>query len=275
MRINLPMDLLRTLVAIVDTGSMVKASEHIYLTQSAISLQMKRLSDIIGQPILVRQQGALHLTPVGERLVASAREILALNDSLIGDIGNRVDSPVRIGMVQDFADAILSGVLSRFKRSYPDVRLEIRVSHSEELKDLFASGLLDIALYLGDPDTLEATSKAQMAWFGDADLLLEPVLPIAIMTKPCRFREAAIQELTRMERPFSITVETPSISVLRAAVESGLAVTYRTFLGNRSEPLVIGGETAPEIAYIVSVQPSADATALALSELITAAVRKI
>ncbi|RXR23699.1 LysR substrate-binding domain-containing protein [Sphingobium fluviale] len=277
MRINLPMDLLRTLVAIVDTGSMVRASEHIYLTQSAVSLQMKRLSDIVGQPILTRQQGALRLTPAGERLVASAREILALNDTLIGEIGSRADGPVRIGMVQDFADAILSGVLSRFKRFYPDVRMEIRVSNSEELKELFASNLLDTALYLGDPGEPGATAKAQMEWLGDSDLLLQPVLPIAIMTKPCRFREAAITALDSVGRPFAITLETPSISVLRAAVESGLAVTCRTvaFLGNQFEPLDIGCGATSEIAYMVSVHPSANSTVLALVELIKAAIRKL
>lgn len=277
MQINLPMDLLRTLVAIVDTGSMVRASEHIYLTQSAVSLQMKRLSDILQQPILTRQQGSLRLTPVGERLVASAREILALNDSLIAEIGGRLTGPVRIGMVQDFADAILSGVLSQFKRLNPDLRMEIRVSNSEDLKDLFAANLLDLALYLDDADTPDANAKAQMAWLGDPDLLLQPVLPVAIMTKPCRFREAAITALDSIGRPFTIALETPSTSVLRAAVHSGLAVTCRTiaFLGNQFQPLDIGCGPVPEIGYVVSVRPSANSTISALAELIRGSVSKL
>ncbi|MDP3673699.1 MAG: putative sulfate exporter family transporter [Novosphingobium sp.] len=99
------MDLLRSFVTIVETGSMVRASEHVFLTQSALSLQMKRLADILQQPIFRRQQGGVVLTPTGETLLTCAREILALNDQVIGKLRARMTGPARIGMVQDFADA--------------------------------------------------------------------------------------------------------------------------------------------------------------------------
>ena len=150
MRVNLPMDLLRSFVTIVDTGSMARASEHVFLTQSALSLQMKRLADIIQHPIFLRHQGTTTLTPAGETLLESAREVLALNDLVIAKLGGRLVGPVRIGMVQDFADLILSGILARFRRMNPDIQLEIKIGNSSELKELIASGLLDIALYLGD-----------------------------------------------------------------------------------------------------------------------------
>ncbi|RYE51870.1 MAG: LysR family transcriptional regulator [Hyphomicrobiales bacterium] len=274
MRINLPTDLLRTLVTIVDTGSMVRASERVFLTQSALSLQMKRLADIIQRPIFIRHHGSLVLTPVGERLVARAREILVLNDNLVAEVGHGLAGPVRVGMTQDFADAILSGVLCRFKHLNPEVRLEIRVSNSDELTWLYASGMLDIALHLADPDASAACAKAQMVWLGDPDLLLQPILPLAIMTKPCRFRDAAVEALDSVGRSYVIALETPSISALRAAVESGLAATCRTvaFLGNQFKPLNLQCPL-PEVAYMLSACPSPNTAISDIVELIRGSLK--
>ena len=274
MRINLPTDLLRTLVTIVDTGSMVRASERIFLTQSALSLQMKRLADIIQRPIFIRHQGSLVLTPIGERLVARAREILILNDNLVAEVGDGLTGPIRIGMTQDFADAILAGVLSRFKHLNPEVGLEIRVSNSDELKELYASGMLDIVLHLADPDVSDACAKAQMVWLGDPDLLLQPILPLAIMTKPCRFRDAAVEGLDSIGRSYVVALETPSISALRAAVESGLAATCRTaaFLGNQLKPLNLYCPL-PEVAYRLSAYPSPNTAISDLADLIRGSLK--
>ena len=277
MRINLPTDLLRSFVTIVDTGSMVRASEHVFLTQSALSLQMKRLAEIIQQPIFSRQHGSMKLTPAGERLLTCARTILALNDELIASIGGRIAGPIKIGMVQDFADLILSGVLERFKRLNPDIRMEIRIGNSAELQDQFAAGLLDITLYMASPDDEKAVATAQMTWLGDPDLTLQPVLPIAIMTKPCLFRDAATSMLDASNRPYAVALETPSVAVLRAAVESGLAITCRTpaFIGNRFEPLDFGGAPLPRIAYGMAVQQSAHAAVTNLAGLIETAVMRL
>lgn len=277
MRINLPTDLLRSFVMIVDTGSMVKASEHIYLTQSALSLQMKRLSDLIQQPIFRRQQGSLMLTPAGERLLVVAREMLALNDDVMGTLGVRTPEPIRIGMVQDFAEAILSGVLNRFNRSNPDIRLEIRVGISTELREMFTSGLLDIALYLGDPNDAACVVTTPMVWLGEPELLFPPVLPIAIMAKPCRFRDAGMASLEAAGRPYSIALETPSVSVLRAAAESGLAITCRTpaFLGPNFAPLDIGSPQMPDIGYIIQVSENPQSSVAELSGLIHSALARL
>src|SRR5690242_17890377 len=126
MRINLTTDLLRSFDAIIDTGSMVKASERVFLTQSALSLQMKRLFDMLQVPILHRQQGALCLTPAGDKLLAHAREILERNDHAVESLlGRGLVGPVRVGMVQDFADEILQRVLARFSQINVEVDLQI------------------------------------------------------------------------------------------------------------------------------------------------------
>lgn len=277
MRVNFPTDLLRSFVTIVDTGSMARASEHVFLTQSALSLQMKRLADMVQQPIFRRHQGTTTLTAAGETLLRYARDILSLNDSLISEIGGRVVEPVRIGMVQDFADAILSRVLTRFKRLNPEIRMEIRVGNSTELKELIASDLLDMVLYLGNADEDGAITTAATSWLGDPDLLAEPILPVAVMTKPCLFRDAAICALDANKRAYSIAVETPSISVLRAAVQSGLAITCRTsaFLAEYISPLDLDGPELKAVSYNLSVRASAHSTIQSLAGLIRNEVEKL
>jgi DNA-binding transcriptional LysR family regulator len=266
MRINLPTDLLRSFVMIVDTGSMVRASEHVHLTQSALSLQMKRLADLIQQPIFRRDQGSLALTSAGEQLLVAARDILALNDGVVGTLGARIFAPIRIGMIEDFAETILSGVLKRFSRAYPGIRLQVRVGHSTELRDMFASKLLDLILHLGDPTDASSVVSTPIVWLGDSDLLLQRVLPIAVMTKPCRFRDVALAALATAGQDYAIALETPSVSVLRAAIDSGLAITCRTpvFLGTQVAPLEIASAPLPTIGYNIDVR---DPGQFAIAEL--------
>jgi DNA-binding transcriptional LysR family regulator len=267
MRVNLPTELLRSFVTIVDTGSMVRASAHVHLTQSALSQQMKRLSDLIQQPIFRRDQGNLVLTVVGEQLLLAAREILTLNDGIVGTLGARIHDPIRIGIIEDFAEAILSGVLGKFSRSYPGIRLQVRVGHSSELREMFASNLFDVILHLGEPTDASTVVSAQAVWLGDSDLLLQPVLPIAVMTKPCRFRDVALAALGAVNQEYAIALETPSVSVLRAAIESGLAVTCRTpaFLGTKCAPLCVGNAPLPTVSYKIDVR---DPGQFAISELV-------
>ena len=114
MATNLPTELLRSFVAIVDSGSMLKATERVFVTQSALSLQMKRLEETVLTPLFHRDGRRLTLTPAGQALLVHAREILALNDrAVVALTGDALVGPVRVGLVQDFAETLLSGVLAR------------------------------------------------------------------------------------------------------------------------------------------------------------------
>lgn len=275
MRVNLPVDLLRTFVTIVETGSIVKASEHIFLTQSALSLQMKRLADIIEQPIFKRFQNTTNLTPAGHILLDHARKVLALNDSVVAQLGGRIAGPIRIGMAQDFADVILSTVLSRFKRSNPDIQLTFKIASSSELREMLDAGLLDIALYLGEKSNKDTVVEADVIWLGDPELLVLPTLPVALMSKPCLFRDCALNELDKNKVPYTIVIESPSTSVLRAAVESGIAVTNRThaFMGNKFSALDIGLNRPQTVTYDLGIADTPHPATQRLAELIRAAIK--
>src|SRR4051812_18157436 len=196
MATNLPTELLRSFVAIVDSGSMLKATERVFVTQSALSLQMKRLEETVLTPLFHRDGRRLTLTPAGQALLVHAREILALNDrAVVALTGDALVGPVRVGLVQDFAETLLSGVLARFSQLNPDTQLQVRVAGSPELLDLLAADRLDVVLCMGAEDDPNAARVAPMVWHGNAELTDLPVLPLAILAPPCRFRDAALAAL--------------------------------------------------------------------------------
>lgn len=268
---NLPTELLRSFVAIVDSGSMLRATEKVFVTQSALSLQMKRLEETVLTPLFHRDGRRLILTPAGQALLPRAREILALNDkAVVALTGDALAGPARVGLVQDFAETLLSGVLARFASLNPDTQLHVRVAGSPELLGLLEADRLDVVLCMGAADDPRAVQVTPMVWHGEAALAESAVLPIAILETPCRFRDAALAALERDGRPYRVAMETPSLSALRAAVQAGLAVTCRTALflpdrtplaGNRLPPL-------PDVAYVQRVNASPHSAIDKLAQLV-------
>src|ERR1700761_3771387 len=171
MAVNLPTELLRSFAAIVDSGSMLRATERVFVTQSALSLQMKRLEETVQTSLFHRDGRRLVLTPAGQTLLAFARDMLATNDrALVALNGDVLAGPARVGMVQDFAEALLSGVLARFAELNPETQLQVRVGGSHELLELLASDRLDLVLGMGSVDDGAAIRTAPMRWLGDEAL---------------------------------------------------------------------------------------------------------
>ena len=277
MVVNLPTELLRSFTAIVDAGSMLRATERVFVTQSALSLQMKRLEDLVQKPLFQRDGRKLALTPAGENLLGHAREILNANDRAVQALSGAVlPGPARIGVVEDFAETLLSGVLAVFSEDNPDTNVQVRVSGSAELLELMQSGQLDVLLCLSAGDDPAALRTMPMQWLGHADLAQHDVLPLAMLERRCRFRDAALAALDQAGRPYRIVLETPSLAALRAAVESGLGVTCRTthFLHN-----MIGAEAAlpslPRVAYVRHICSNPHPTIGRLAEMIQTAALEL
>lgn len=228
---NLPIDVLRSFVAIVDAGSMLKATQTVFLTQSALSLQIKRLEDLLQQPLFSREGRRLALTPAGDAFLLYARRLLALNDEAVQAIaGAALHGPVRIGMVQDYAETLLSGVLAGFARLHPKAPVHARVGGTLELLDLHERNSLDLVLGFTEPGSGAEVRLDAMCWIGDGALAEADVLPLAVLEKPCRFREAGLAALEAAGRSYRIAIETPNLSTLRAGVNAGLGLTCRTAL---------------------------------------------
>jgi DNA-binding transcriptional LysR family regulator len=276
MAVNLPTDLLRSFAAIVDSGSMLRATERVFVTQSALSLQMKRLEETLQAPLFRRDGRRLSLTPAGETLLGYAREILSTNDRAVSALtGDVLAGPARVGLVQDFAETLLTGVLSHFARLNGETQLQVRVGGSAELLDLLSADRLDVVLCMGPHDDPAALKIAPMVWLGDPALAELDVLPLAVLETPCRFRDAALAALDAAGRRYRIVLETPSLSALRAAVQSDLCITCRTdiVLKRPIDPELAASLPAlPSVAYTRHTRVDPHPTLARLSEMIRAAV---
>ena len=127
-------DQLRTFIAIVETGSFTKAAEVVHKTQSAVSMQMKRLEERLGKPIFARDGRASKLTEDGDRLLDYARRIIKLNvEALAAFDDAELAGRVRLGLPDDYADRYLPEIMARFSRAYPSVELTVMCEPSVEL----------------------------------------------------------------------------------------------------------------------------------------------
>src|ERR1043166_5606417 len=145
MAVNIPTNLLRSFVAIVDSGSMLHAADQVFVPQSALSLQIKRLEEMVQQALFIRDGRRLTLAPAGDVLLGYARRLLSLHDEAVAAVSaGQLSGSVRIGMVQDFAETLLPGVLARFRELHPDTQIFARVAGTVELLVLLERGELDV-----------------------------------------------------------------------------------------------------------------------------------
>lgn len=278
MPVNLPTNLLRSFVAIVDAGSMLNAAEQVFVTQSALSLQIKRLEELLQQSLFVREGRRLALTAAGQVLLDYARRALALNDEAVSAVSfGQFSGPVRVGMVQDFAETLLSGLLARFSELHPDAQIYARVAGTAELLDLLDRGHLDVVLGYAAAEDRQALKTSPMLWFGHEELADRPVIPLAVLEEPCRFREAALTRLDEAGIRWRIAVETPNLTSLRAAVEAGLGLTCRTdsFLGGGANVAAEGLPDLPQVSYIVWARADMGEAAERLQELASEVLRDL
>src|ERR1051325_8814392 len=140
-------DQLKTFVAIVETGSFTKAAEFVHKTQSAVSMQMKRLEERLDRPIFARDGRASKLTEDGERLLDYARRIVKLNVEALSTFSKtELSGRVRLGVPDDYADRYLPEIMARFSRAYPGVELTVSCQSSVCLLERIKANEIDLAI---------------------------------------------------------------------------------------------------------------------------------
>jgi len=270
---DLPLELLRTFVATVDTGSMAGAARVVSRTPSAVSLQMCKLGELVGQPLFRRTGRAQVLSRAGELLLPHAREILGASERALAALsGERLEGPVRFGTVQDLADRVLPRALADFSKQYPGVALHVQVAQSAVLLEQAQAGELDFVVCFQTRRAQRVVRREPMVWLGHRELADLNPLPIAVLDPPCGYIEAATQALRRIGRPYGIVLRTPSLAGLRAALEAGLAIGCRTAL-LRSGSIDVLGEaerlpSLPDIAFALHVPRPMSAAARRLAALV-------
>jgi DNA-binding transcriptional LysR family regulator len=235
---NLDMDALRTLVATQQLESLNRAAERIGRSQSAVSQQMRKLEEQLGQPLFRRRGRGLVLTESGDLILSYAQRILDLNDEAVRAIrGASVAGVVRFGLPGDFAETWLPAALGQFKRTHPAVRVEIAVERNGMLLERLDRGELDLVLVMGyesRPDA-EHLATLQMSWIGAAsnEVVLNRGVPLdlALYNSPCFFRRAGIAALDAANISWRLAYTTASLQSLWAGVAAGLGITLRTAIG--------------------------------------------
>lgn len=227
---DLPTDLLRTFIAVLDHGGFTRAAEAVHLTQSAVSMQMRRLEEIVDTSLFARKGRSVTPTPDGETLARHARQILKLQDEALCALAQpEVKGTVRLGIPDDYVN-FLPAIFARFSRTYPKVRVEIICRQSAEIHELMRKEELDLALVTancGNPSTVGIVVRLEpVVWIVCSKRAVEKEdpIPLAMFTDQYFVHEAAIRMLEEMGRSCRIAYSSPSMAGLVAAVRSGLAV---------------------------------------------------
>ncbi|MFT3967860.1 MAG: LysR family transcriptional regulator [Sphingobium sp.] len=229
MATDLPTNLLRTLVAIVETGSMLKATKRVHLTQAALSLRIKKLEELVRQPLFKRDSYKLTLTDAGHTLLPYARHMLALNDEALSALrqGEFVGT-LRVGTVQDLADSIVRDLMARFRDRHPETQVHIEVGQTIPLVAKLEEGELDLVLGYGRSDDPRSVHRLSMRWTGSRELATRDVVPLVVPEHPSRTRDIAIRSLETSGRLYKIALEVSNIATMRTAVKANLGVCCGT-----------------------------------------------
>lgn len=226
---SLDSDLLRTFLAVADTGSITLGAARILRTQSAASLQIKKLEETLGQPLFTRHGRGVSLTPLGEELLPTARQVTATLDNTLRQLtADTLAGRLRMGIPDDHSHDTLARIIAEFVQLHPSVELEVICDLSARFPGLLAKGQLDLAVYeVETPDNPSATLwQDQTQWVVSRhhDLVSRDILPVALFDRDCWWRDAALGALEAMQRPYRVLYSSQSVQGIAAAVEAGVAV---------------------------------------------------
>lgn len=229
MMVNIPTELLRTLVSVVDLRSFTKAAQALGVTQPAVSAQIKRLQMLLGSDILDKSAPGVSLTATGEIVVNHARRILSINDQILGMATPRPRSErIRIGVPGDFVSSHLPWTLAEFRNRWHDTMFTVRCVSSAALHNEFQQGQLDLVIRLSETPTADARHQwaEETVWtrgpripFGDDDRI-----PIVSYGEDCVFHKVMVDTLQKSGRMHEIVYLSASTNGLAAAISAGLGV---------------------------------------------------
>lgn len=229
--INLDLDLVRTFVTIADTRSFTRTGERLGRTQSAISLQVRRLEDRLGVRLLARDPRRVGLTEAGESFLPKARRLLRVNDEIIAEVtGEDLEGEVRLGAPEDFATVYLPDILGAFARAHPRVALAVTCDLTLNLLDRLQAGALDLALVKREPlgpDLGVRVWREPLVWVAADRAVLKPEAPapLIIAPAPCVYRRRAVAALEARGRTWRAAYTSPSLAGQHAALRAGLGLT--------------------------------------------------
>lgn len=267
----LDLDLLRTLVAVAETGSFSMAAHRVGRSQSAVSMQIHRLETTLAKQLLVRSPKSVVPTPAGNDFLAYARRLLQLSDEALASVAKPEESgTVRLGIPEDYA-LMLPDILQRFGRDHPGVTVDLTCEPTSSLVRAIEKNRVDIAIVTRfDGYPAHILRREPMVWVASARHAIWQAQPLPVaLFQTCTARINILNALTGVERPFRCTYSSASLAGMIALVQSGLAVAG---LARCSVPpslkIIAEAEGLPPIAGLeIGILRSAAAAGVAVDRL--------
>lgn len=268
---NLDMTLLRTFAAVADQRSMTRASRVLHLTQGAVSQQVARLEELVGDALLRREPRGLRLTPAGERLLGRARALLALNDEIWSEIeGGVAAGPVRLGLPYDLVGTHLAPALRSYCENLPGVDLSLTCLPSPDLLEAVRDGRLDAAV-VEEPlgaESGETLAVDRLVWVGARGGRAHDrtPLPLSLVAETCVFRPLVLSALGRQGRASRTIFGDGGLDATRATVRMDLAVSAWLATTVPADLAILPPEAGlprlPSFAITLHVAPAARGAAI-------------
>lgn len=243
---NLDVTTLRSFVAVADSGGVTRAAGFLHLTQSAVSMQIKRLEEMLGLELLDRSGRSISLTASGEQLLSYARRMVALNDEVIARMTDQAyEGEVTLGVPHDVVQPVIPRVLQRFNAAFPRVRVQLHSSHTRDLKAMYNKGECDLIITtetaVGEGG--EVVQELPLVWAGAVDGSVWRQRPVKLaLGRKCIFRSLATAALDREGIPWDLVVDSESDRTIEATVAADLALTVMldSTLPPQHEPVAAG-----------------------------------
>ena len=268
MKKDLEIDLLRSFLAVAAHRNFTQAARAVGRTQSAVSLQIKRLEDIVGKRLFERSRHSVAISPAGEALMVYANRILAANDAALSHIQRpEAEGLVRLGAPDDYATYLLPPIMARIRKEYPRVQFEVSCDNAVDLLRMQARGDLDIVMATHAPQAVagQVARHEPLHWVAAPGYVDDPGTPLSLVLFPtgCICREIALDALKGIDRPWHVAYSTRSIGLIEQALleSAGVSVMEASVIPPRLE--IIDGQPGfpPLSEVVISVHRSETAPA--------------
>ncbi|MGC1496424.1 MAG: LysR family transcriptional regulator [Sulfitobacter sp.] len=225
---NLDITTLRSFIAVADSGGVTRAAGFLHLTQSAVSMQLKRLEEMLGLDLLDRTGRTIALTASGEQLLVYARRMIALNDEVIGRLTDQAyEGEIKLGVPHDVVYPAIPQVLKQFHAAFPRVKVQLEASYTRTLKDQFSKGERDLIVTTETSldNGGETLASKELSWIGAPGGAAWRQRPLRLaFCRFCTFRPHVVAALDASGIQWEMSVETDSDRTIEAAVSADLAV---------------------------------------------------
>ena len=243
----LELDVMKTFIAIAETGNFTTAAEAVFRTPSAVSMQIKKLEETLHVPLFRRDARSVSLTHHGEMLLSYAKRLISLNNEAVSRfVVPEMNGIVKLGAPDDIGELMLPGILRHLSETWPQLAIDVTIESSSNLHRGVEEGRLDVALYnflnAVRADPAEKVMSEKLVWVGKkhGQAHLKAPLPISVWDSGCNWRTRALEELTKSEIEFRIAYFCGSHMGQTAAIRADIAIAPLARFLVRDDMVVLG-----------------------------------